>query len=151
MSFHALSIIFLCPCWHLCGKTLFGHNLNIPAHTYFSVQGECYFLWFLLHVVRGLCSFDDLKSLTVSTELYKLLEWALKRWSAESGSDVLYTYWVPPWWRWYPAMLYISTRNKNRTKPLQFGRKQGTTFILAPPKITKIGPNHFNVVLFFYL
>ena len=44
-----------------CGKTFLGHNLNIPTHTYFYVQGECYFLRFLVHVVRGLCSFDDLK------------------------------------------------------------------------------------------
>ena len=31
-----------------------------------------------------------------ATELYYLLEKALKRQSAGSGSDVLYTYWAPP-------------------------------------------------------
>ena len=46
---------------HLCRT-----HFNIPAHTYFYVQGAWYLLRFLLHVVRGLCSFDDLK--TVDSE-----------------------------------------------------------------------------------
>ena len=44
------------------GKTFLGHNLNIPTYTYFYVQGELYFLRFILHVLRGLCSFDDLQT-----------------------------------------------------------------------------------------
>ena len=36
--------------------------MNIPAHTYFYVQGQRYFLRFQLYVFMVPCSFDDLKT-----------------------------------------------------------------------------------------
>ena len=69
------------------GKTILGHNLNIPAYTYLYMQGECYFLRFLLHVVRGLCSFDDLNIVDHEACQQRPESSAGRRSTSQRGSD----------------------------------------------------------------
>ena len=69
MSFHSLSLIFSLHVdnygnvsqFH-AAKTFLLHNFYVPAHTYFYAQGECLLPATSTDDVKGMSSFNDLKT-----------------------------------------------------------------------------------------
>ena len=74
---------------NLVVETYFMTQFEHSSSTYFYVQGQCYFLRFLLHVFMVPCSFDDLKTIDrVACQQSGLLENDRHHNEAQTEADV---------------------------------------------------------------